>query len=273
MEIIDYLSDESAKYVQDSFWLTRVDFDEYGNIANEYEKIRLTGENGLTFNAENNSFTLELGTLDQNSYLLEYETTLPNNIINNKITLNAVDIQRVQLRNQSQYVDYSNSLGNIRGNSPEAETPPENQPEEEVGKIKIIKVEQGKPDIKIAGAVFRITKSDDPSMEPIELTTGQNGEITSDDLVPGEYQIKEIDVPAGYLLNSQTITVTVTAGNTYECTISDRKVPPIPSTGLSGDAKSMTSDSVIPEEYTDTEMELEIPMLDITIPIVKVPLK
>ena len=273
VEIIDYLSDESAKYVQDSFWLTRVDFDEYGNIANEYEKIRLTGENGLTFNAENNSFTLELGTLDQNSYLLEYETTLPNNIINNKITLNAVDIQRVQLRNQSQYVDSSNLLGNIRGNSPEAGTPPENQPEEEVGKIKIIKVEQGKPDIKIAGAVFRITKSDDPSMEPIELTTGLNGEAISPDLVPGDYQIKEIHVPAGYLLNSQTITVTVTAGNTYECTISDRKVPPIPSTGLSGDAKSMTSDSGIPEEYTDTEMELEIPMLDITIPIVKVPLK
>lgn len=273
VEIIDYLSDESAKYVQDSFWLTRVDFDEYGNITNEYEKIRLTGENGLTFNTENNSFTLELGTLDQNSYLLEYETTLPNNIINNKITLNAVDIQRVQLRNQSQYVDYSNSLGNIRGNSPETETPPENQPEEEVGKIKIIKVEQGKPDIKIAGAVFRITKSDDPSMEPIELTTGLNGEAISPDLVPGDYQIKEIHVPAGYLLNSQTITVTVTAGNTYECTISDRKVPPIPSTGLSGAAKSMTSDSGIPEEYTDTEMELEIPMLDITIPIVKVPLK
>jgi hypothetical protein len=50
-------------------------------------------------------------------------------------------------------------------------------------------------------------------------------------------------------------------------------VPPIPSTGFSGAAKSMTSDSGIPEEYTDTEMELEIPMLDITIPIVKVPLK
>lgn len=164
-------------------------------------------------------------------------------------------------------------MGNIRGNSPETETPPENQPEEEVGKIKIIKVEQGKPDIKIAGAVFHITKSDDPSMEPIELTTGLNGEAISPDLVPGDYQIKEIHVPAGYLLNSQTITVTVTAGNTYECTISDRKVPPIPSTGLSGAAKSMTSDSGIPEEYTDTEMELEIPMLDITIPIVKVPLK
>ncbi|OQA28107.1 MAG: Cna protein B-type domain protein [Chloroflexi bacterium ADurb.Bin344] len=164
-------------------------------------------------------------------------------------------------------------MGNIRGNSPEAGTPPENQPEEEVGKIKIIKVEQGKPDIKIAGAVFRITKSDDTSVGPIILTTDLNGEAISPDLVPGDYQIKEIHVPAGYLLNSQTITVTVTAGNTYECTISDRKVPPIPSTGFSGAAKSMTSDSGIPEEYTDTEMELEIPMLDITIPIVKVPLK
>ncbi|HQN63718.1 MAG TPA: prealbumin-like fold domain-containing protein, partial [Flexilinea sp.] len=79
-------------------------------------------------------------------------------------------------------------MGNIRGNSPETETPPENQPEEEVGKIKIIKVEQGKPDIKIAGAVFLITKVDGSSTEPIELTTDQNGEITSDDLVPGEYQ-------------------------------------------------------------------------------------
>ena len=166
-------------------------------------------------------------------------------------------------------------MGNIRGNSPEAETPPENQPEEEVGKIKIIKVEQGKPDIKIAGAVFRITKSDDSSVEPIEfkLTTDSNGEAISPDLVPGDYQIKEIHVPAGYLLNSQIITVTVTSEQTYEYIISNRKVPPIPSTGLSGAAKSMTTDSGIPEEYTDTEMELEIPMLDITIPIVNVPLK
>lgn len=270
VEIIDYLSDESAKYVQDSFWLTRVDFDEYGNITNEYEKIQLTGENGLTFNTDNNSFTLELGTLDQNSYLLEYETTLPNNIINNKITLNAVDIQRVQLRNQSQYVDYSNSLGNIQGNSPETETPPENQQEEEKGKIKIIKVEQGRPDIKIAGAIFRITKVDDSSTEPIELTTDQNGEVTSPDLAAGEYKIKEIHVPAGYLLNSQTITITVTAENTVECTISNRKVPPIPSTGISGDANSKQPDS---GKYTDTEMELEIPILDLTIPIVNVPLK
>lgn len=267
VEIIDYLSDESAKYVQDSFWLTRVDFDEYGNITNEYEKIQLTGENGLTFNTDNNSFTLELGTLDQNSYLLEYETTLPNNIINNKITLNAVDIQRVQLRNQSQYVDYSNSLGNIQGNRPE------NQQEEEKGKIKIIKVEQGRPDIKIAGAVFLITKVDGSSTEPIRLTTDQNGEVTSPDLVAGEYKIKEIHVPAGYLLNSQTITITVTAGDTVECTISNRKVPPIPSTGISGDANSKQRDSGIPEEYTDTEMELEIPILDLTIPIVNVPLK
>jgi len=268
VEIIDYLSDESATYVQDSFWLTRVDFDEYGNITNEYEKIRLTELNGLTFNAENNSFTLELGTLDQSSYLLEYETTLPNNIINNKITLNAVDIQRVQLSNQSQYVDYSNSLGNIRGDSPDTDTPTEGN-----GMIKIIKVELGNPDRKIAGATFRITKVGDSSPELIVLTTDQNGEVTSPNLVPGDYQIKEIHVPAGYLLNSQQITVTVTDGNISIRTIYNRKVPPIPSTGISGDANSKQPDSGIPEEYVDTEMELEIPMLDITVPIVKVPLK
>jgi len=248
--------------------LTRVDFDEYGNITNEYEKIRLTELNGLTFNAENNSFTLELGTLDQSSYLLEYETTLPNNIINNKITLNAVDIQRVQLSNQSQYVDYSNSLGNIRGDSPDTDTPTEGN-----GMIKIIKVELGNPDRKIAGATFRITKVGDSSPELIVLTTDQNGEVTSPNLVPGDYQIKEIHVPAGYLLNSQQITVTVTDGNISIRTIYNRKVPPIPSTGISGDANSKQPDSGIPEEYVDTEMELEIPMLDITVPIVKVPLK
>ena len=105
------------------------------------------------------------------------------------------------------------------------------------------------------------------------LTTDQNGEVTSPNLVPGDYQIKEIHVPAGYLLNSQQITVTVTDGNISIRTISNRKVPPIPSTGISGDTNSKQRDSGIPEEYVDTEMELEIPMLDITVPIVKVPLK
>ena len=45
--------------------------------------------------------------------------------------------------------------------------------------------------------------------QPIELTTGQNGQITFEGLEIGTYQYKEIEAPLGYVLNTNVYTFTV----------------------------------------------------------------
>ena len=61
----------------------------------------------------------------------------------------------------------------------------------------------------IVGAKYTITKVG--SEESIELTTGEDGTITSDELEPGDYEVKEISVPEEYdgvVENAQPVDLT-----------------------------------------------------------------
>lgn len=84
-------------------------------------------------------------------------------------------------------------------------------------------MDEDKNTIKLVNAKFLITKLADNST--FELTTGVDGEILSDKLIPGKYKIKEIGAPAGYILDNETeYEVTVTSDGVCIQTIKNKPV-------------------------------------------------
>lgn len=81
--------------------------------------------------------------------------------------------------------------------------------------------------MKLAGAVFTITSVSDPT-KTYTLTTDENGEAITDRLVAGQYTIKEVTAPEGYLVNDETYTVTVTSNAATIQTVKDEQKPEVP---------------------------------------------
>ena len=75
-------------------------------------------------------------------------------------------------------------------------------------KIKLVKVEEGNESVKLANAVFTVTK---PDGSTFELTTGADGTVISGILEQGTYKVKEKVAPTGYKLNDEEYTLTVTS--------------------------------------------------------------
>lgn len=217
VQVIDSIANGSVSYLPETFFLTPVDFDQYGNITNEYtdQKRQLTGTD-LTFNDNRTSMIASLGNLTHLSYLLTYQTTFnPNITIQNDIILRAVNA--IELSDQSGFEQIVDSGGDITAQVP--------------GYLRIIKHELNHPEIKIVGAVFKITNLQDQTSFTLE-TTAPDGEVTSEALTPGDYRIEEVSVPKGYLKDATGITVQIEDGETTVQTITNRKVPDIPPTGF-----------------------------------------
>lgn len=86
------------------------------------------------------------------------------------------------------------------------------------GSVKLTKIEQGRPNVKLPGAQFRVL---DANMVPVKdsagkelaaLTTDSNGELIIPDLRPGKYNIEETRAPYGYLLKDKLTEITVVIG-------------------------------------------------------------
>lgn len=84
------------------------------------------------------------------------------------------------------------------------------------GKIQIIKVDSEDTNKGLAGAVFTVTKKSDNTT--FNLTTGADGKVLSEVLTAGEYEVKEITPPAGYILNATPQTVTVKSDQPVQVT-------------------------------------------------------
>lgn len=71
--------------------------------------------------------------------------------------------------------------------------------------FELVKVEKGKPDKKIPGAVFTLRRVkatapyDYAEDKAVTKTTDANGQITFDNLIEGYYEVKETKLPAGYI--------------------------------------------------------------------------
>lgn len=73
------------------------------------------------------------------------------------------------------------------------------------GSVKLIKTDAS--DKPLTGAKFQLLDSEE---QPVgTVTSNSQGEVTFNNLAPGDYTFKEVAAPAGYLLNTTTVPVTV----------------------------------------------------------------
>lgn len=186
--ITDKIKSGNGEYLPE-FELQKVTFAPDGNITDYGEKIDVS--NKVKYNEDKTSFTLELGEIGTQGYLLSYATTVNDEdpIQNNSAELRADAITP----NKSAGVWIYKAAG---GGLDTAIN----------GKLRIRKVdsETGKG---LAGAVFRIEKGD----KSFELTSNEKGIALSDKVELGEYKITEIKAPEGYKVADEVFTVNVTS--------------------------------------------------------------
>ena len=73
-------------------------------------------------------------------------------------------------------------------------------------KMETVDMDSGEP---ITGAIYQVMRADNNFVG--NFTTDRNGEAFTDQLAPGTYYVKQIVAPDGYLLNTTTQTIYVTA--------------------------------------------------------------
>lgn len=103
--------------------------------------------------------------------------------------------------------------------------------QEENGCLKLSKTDEDTRD-PLPGASFKIYFAPD-STEAGEMLTGEDGTAQAS-LAPGEYYIQEQCAPEGYQLSGKKYTAMVTAGETQEIAVTNKRLPkqePKPETG------------------------------------------
>lgn len=186
--ITDKIKSGNGEYLPE-FELQKVTFAPDGNITDYGEKIDVS--NKVKYNEDKTSFTLELGEIGTQGYLLSYATTVNDEdpIQNNSAELRADAI--VPSKTAGVWV-YKSAGGGLNT--------------EITGKLRIRKVDS-KTGEGLAGAKFKITKGD----KRFELTSNDKGIALSDNLELGEYNVTEITAPEGYKSTDEVYTVSVTS--------------------------------------------------------------
>jgi uncharacterized surface anchored protein len=186
--ITDKIKSGNGEYLPE-FKLQKVTFAPDGNITDYGESTDITSK--VKYNDDKTSFTLELGSIGTQGYLLSYATTVNDEdpIQNNSAELRADAIAPGKTAGVWIYKAAGGGLNT-----------------EVNGKLRIRKVdsETGKG---LAGAKFKITKGD----KSFELTSNDKGIALSDELELGEYNITEITAPEGYKATDEVFTVNVTS--------------------------------------------------------------
>lgn len=186
--VTDKITSGNGEYLPE-FKLQKVTFAEDGHITSYGEAIDVT--NRVKYNADKTSFTLKLGQIGTQGYLLSYATKVNDEdpIQNNSAELSADAI--VPSKSSGVWL-YKAAGGGVST--------------EVSGKLRIRKVdsETGKG---LAGAKFKVTKGD----KSFELTSNDEGIALSDKLELGEYKITEVTAPKGYKATDEVFTVNVTS--------------------------------------------------------------
>ena len=214
----DQLSDQGGgdlpseiTYVPGTFELWSARFDEYGStIPDTAHRIPIT-DDMLTISPDGKSFDLDLSNVDFSngqSYKFTYRTTyVPGVALRNLITI-------------SNYPEYSsdwvyrNATSGGEGTSTI------------IARIRIVKVDKNDHNTKLAGAVFKVTSTTDPT-KTWTITTGEDGTATTEKLPAGTYNVQEITAPAGYQLNTDTYNLTVSETTGVIKTVEDEKTPTV----------------------------------------------
>ena len=200
------------RYVPGSFELWSARFDSYGStIPGTDTRIPIT-PGMLTISPDGQSFDLDLSGIDLSngqSFKFTYRTTyVPGVALRNLIKMYSDKPEW-----SSDWV-YRNATSGGEGTSTI------------IARIRIIKVDKDDHNTKLAGAVFKVTSTTDPS-KTWTITTGADGTATTEKLPAGTYSVQEITAPDGYQLNTDTYNLTVSATNGVIKTVEDEKTPTV----------------------------------------------
>ena len=200
--VTDTLVGTTEKFVKESFHLYRVN---YTSDLKENNRVRIDLSDKIVFSNNDQTFTINLGNINGEQYKLEYRTTYtPGTNLRNNVKLtsnnNKVDEKFISFKKEAAGGTGVGILAN---------------------KIKLVKVDAEDNTVVLANAVFEVTK---PDGSKFELTTAADGTVTSPALVAGTYKVKEKTAPAGYELNTQEFTLTVSPTSNAIQTVKDEPI-------------------------------------------------
>ena len=200
--VTDTLVGTTEKFVKESFRLFRVN---YTSDLNENNRVRIDLSDKIVFSNNDQTFTINLGNINGEQYKLEYRTTYtPGTNLRNNVKLtsnnNKVDEKFISYKKEAAGGTGVGILAN---------------------KIKLVKVDAEDNTVVLANAVFEVTGTDGSKFE---LTTAADGTVTSPALVAGTYKVKEKTAPAGYELNTQEFTLTVSPTSNAIQTVKDEPI-------------------------------------------------
>ena len=200
--VTDTLVGTTEKFVKESFRLYRVN---YTSDLKENNRVRIDLSDKIVFSNNDQTFTINLGNINGEQYKLEYRTTYtPGTNLRNNVKLtsnnNKVDEKFISFKKEAAGGTGVGILAN---------------------KIKLVKVDAEDNTVVLANAVFEVTGTDGSKFE---LTTAADGTVTSPALVAGTYKVKEKTAPAGYELNTQEFTLTVSPTSSAIQTIKDEPI-------------------------------------------------
>lgn len=200
------------RYVPGSFEIWTGVFDEYGStIPGTAHRVPIT-PGMLTISPDGQSFDLDLSGIDLSngqSFKFTYRTTyVPGVALRNLIKMYSDNPEY-----SSDWV-YRNATSGGEGTSTI------------IARIRIVKVDKDDHNIKLAGAVFKVTSVADPT-KTWTITTGEDGTATTEKLPAGTYTVQEITAPNGYELTTDTYNLTVSATSGVIKTVENEKTPTV----------------------------------------------
>ena len=200
------------RYVPGSFEIWTGVFDEYGStIPGTAHRVPIT-PGMLTISPDGQSFDLDLSGIDLSngqSFKFTYRTTyVPGVALRNLIKMYSDNPEY-----SSDWV-WRNATSGGEGTSTI------------IARIRIVKVDKNDHNIKLAGAVFKVTSVADPT-KTWTITTGEDGTATTEKLPAGTYTVQEITAPNGYELTTDTYNLTVSATSGVIKTVENEKTPTV----------------------------------------------
>ncbi|RSX55512.1 collagen-binding protein [Bifidobacterium dolichotidis] len=194
LTVTDTLKSPGATYNQGSFSIFQPTFT-YDKASNTYVMSSLATAPmpfvNPTFNASDNSFTINFPNNGTKGYYIIYTVNLNHNALDNEAVTNDASVVSKDLnKGLSSRVVYQNASGQANGYNYE------------------IQLEKSGPDgQKLAGAQYNVVR-DSTGASVGTITTNADGVGSVSGLLRDNYTITETKAPQGYLLNTTPIHVT-----------------------------------------------------------------
>ena len=200
---------DGIRYVPGTFILEERLWDEYANSIPPGIVSSTNVSDQVQIAPDGKSFTYTMGDTNGKQYMLHYETTYIKGRalkVRNNVSRACDDPEFPLIFRIHIFTDQ------LSGGGGQADLK---------NKIQIVKVDAENNQIRLADAVFQITK---PNGQTFKLTTNLKGEALSDELIPGTYKVKEITPPSGYELNPTEKTVVVKSGEPTRVEFDDNPI-------------------------------------------------